>query len=237
MSISTSPTAKPSLWRAHGVKMLALLFWLSLIGGYWLYARTNDLSITDSTRQLANLLTRTTWGPIIYIIIYVLRPLIFFPATLITVLSGFLFGPIGTLYTILGSNSSALLAFFVGQYFGKGLLDAEKSAGLRQHYAQRLRQNSFETVLLMRLLFLPYDLVHYVAGFLRIDWKAFILATAIGSLPGTISFVLLGASFGTLDELLNGNLQVNPWALGLSIVLIVGSIALSRFLKRREAHG
>ncbi len=234
MSVSTTTVEKTSFWRAHGVKLIALLFWISLIGGYWLYARANDLSVTDSIRQLADLLTGTAWGPVIYIIIYVLRPLIFFPATLVTVLSGFLFGPIGILYTILGSNSSALLAFFVGQYFGKGLLDSEETAGLMQRYAQRMRQNSFETVLLMRLLFLPYDLVHYVAGFLRIDWKAFILATIIGSVPGTISFVLLGTSFGTLDELLKGNLQVNPWALGLSIALIIGSIALSRFLKRRE---
>ncbi len=234
MSVSTTTVEKTSFWRAHGVKLIALLFWISLIGGYWLYARANDLSVTDSIRQLADLLTGTAWGPVIYIIIYVLRPLIFFPATLVTVLSGFLFGPIGILYTILGSNSSALLAFFVGQYFGKGLLDSEETAGLMQRYAQRMRQNSFETVLLMRLLFLPYDLVHYVAGFLRIDWKAFILATIIGSVPGTISFVLLGTSFGTLDELLRGNLQVNPWALGLSIALIIGSIALSRFLKRRE---
>lgn len=230
---------KAVIWfREHGSKFIALAFWLSVVGGYWWYARANDLTVSDSIRQLAFILTDSAYGPLIYIGLYILRPLVFFPATLITVLAGFLFGPAaGILYTIIGSNSSALLAFFVGQYFGRGLLEAEESTGLMQRWAGRLRENSFETVLLMRLLFLPYDAVHYVAGFLRIDWKAFILATAIGSIPGTISFVLLGASFGTLDQLLKGEISLNPWALGASVALILASLTLSRYLKRREGQG
>lgn len=241
MSTSTSElqqdaAASRSFLRRHGGKLGALLFWLLLIGGYWGFARVNDLTIGESVRLLAEFLTRSTAGPLIYIALYVIRPLIFFPATLVTVLSGFLFGPPGILYTVVGSNASALLAFFVGRYFGQDLLaSADEGEGLLARYAGRLRRNSFETVLLMRLLFLPYDLVHYVSGFLRIDWRAFILATIIGSVPGTISFVLLGTSFGTLDELLRGELQLNPWALGLSVLLIAGSLMLSRFLKRREA--
>ncbi|MBE2197906.1 MAG: TVP38/TMEM64 family protein [Anaerolinea sp.] len=221
--------------RQHGAKLIALLFWLALLGGYGWYTQANNLTVADTVRQLAAALTGSAAGPVIYIVLYIARPLIFFPATVMTVLSGFLFGPIGILYTIIGSNSSALLAFFVGSYFGQGVLEgADESAGLLNRYAQRLRENSFETVLLMRLLFLPYDLVHYVAGFLRIDWKAFILATAVGSIPGTVSIVLLGTSFGTLEEMLNGRITVNPWALATSILLIVGSIALSRYLKRKE---
>ncbi|MEZ4645234.1 MAG: TVP38/TMEM64 family protein [Chloroflexota bacterium] len=226
---------QPSFLRQHGAKFIALAFWLALLSGYVWYTKSNNLTITDSLSQLAAALTGSAVGPVIYIILYMIRPLIFFPATLMTVLAGFLFGPIGIIYTIIGSNSSALLAFFVGRYFGQGLLEgADESAGIINRYTKRLRDNSFETVLLMRLLFLPYDLVHYVAGFLRIDWKAFILATAIGSIPGTISIVLLGTSFGTLEELVNGRITVNPWALALSVLLIVGSIALSRYLKRRE---
>jgi uncharacterized membrane protein YdjX (TVP38/TMEM64 family) len=238
-NISQSRTKRKAVvwFREHGNKFIALVFWLLLVGGYWWYARANDLTISASIRQLAFVLTDSAYGPLIYITLYILRPLIFFPATLITVLAGFLFGPVaGIIYTIIGSNSSALLAFFVGGYFGRGMLEAEESTGLLQRWADRLRDNSFETVLLMRLLFLPYDAVHYVAGFLHIDWKAFILATAIGSIPGTISFVLLGASFGTLDQLLKGEISLNPWALGSSVALILASLALSRYLKRREAR-
>ena len=168
-------------------------------------------------------------------VIYALRPLFFFPATILTLLGGFLFGPIGIIYTIIGSNSSAMVAYGVGRYFGRGVLEDEDENGFVQRYAQRMRDNSFETILIMRLIFLPYDLVNYAAGFLRINWKAFLAATAIGSVPGTVSFVLLGASFGTLDELLAGEISLNPITLISSVVIIGLSLALSRYVRRRES--
>ena len=227
--------AAPSFLKQHGAKLVALLFWLSLLVGYWVYSQQNDLTLAESLRQVAGWLTGSWYGPVLYIVIYVLRPLLLFPATIVSLLSGFLFGPIlGVVYTVIGSNSSAMLAYGVGRYFGQGVLDAEQSSGLIQKYAQRLRENSFEAVLVMRLIFLPYDLVHYIAGFLKIDWRAFLLATIIGSIPGTISIVLLGSSFGTLDELLAGEVSLNPVALAVSIILIVVSLAISRTLKRRE---
>lgn len=221
--------------RQHGSKIIIFLFWLLVVGGYYLYARQNDLTVADSARSISSWLTGTLFGPLVYILLYALRPLLFFPATILTLLGGFLFGPIGILYTILGSNASAMVAYGVGRYFGQDVLSDEAQTGVIQNYTQRLRDNSFETVLIMRLLFLPYDLVNYAAGFLKIDWKAFLLATAIGSVPGTISFVLLGASFGTLDELLAGEIQINPTTLIISILLVAGSIGLSRYIKKREA--
>lgn len=225
----------PSFLKQHGGKTAAFLFWLLVLAGYWLYAQQTGLTLSGSLRQLAELLTGSWYGPVIYMGLYALRPLLFFPATLLTLLSGFLFGPVwGVVWTVLGSNASAMVAYGIGRYFGQGVLDNQQTGGLIQQYAQRMRDNSFEAVLIMRLIFLPYDLVHYIAGFLKIDWKAFLLATIIGTIPGTISFVLFGASFGTLDALLAGEIKLNPTALALSIALIVVSIGISRYLKRRE---
>jgi uncharacterized membrane protein YdjX (TVP38/TMEM64 family) len=224
-----------SFLQQHGAKLLALLFWGSLVGGYYIYANLNNLTLADSLQLLVDFLTGSLLGPVFYMVIYALRPLLFFPATILTLLGGFLFGPIGILWTVVGSNASALVAYTVGRYFGQGVLESEDETTVIQKYTQRMRQNSFETVLIMRLLFLPYDLVNYVAGFLKIKWQPFILATAIGSIPGTISFVLLGGSFGTLDELVSGEVNVNPTTLILSVLLILVSIGLSRFIKRREA--
>lgn len=229
------PSALSTFLAHHGAKLFALAFWLLLIGGYQFFAVRNSLTPAESVRAVSALLTGV-WGPLLYIALYALRPLIFFPSTLLTLLGGFLFGPWGILYTIVGANSSALLAYTVGRYFGRGLLDGAADDGLLQRYTLRLRQNSFETVLLLRLLFAPYDLVNYAAGFLKINWRAFLLATVLGSIPGTISFVLLGASFGSLDSLLAGDPQLNPATLILSAVLILAGILTARVLKRREAQ-
>ncbi len=214
--------------------MVALLLWAVIVGGYYLYSRQNELTIAGSLTKLAEVMTSSLYGPLFYILLYALRPLLFFPATILTLMGGFLFGPIGIIYTVIGSNASAMAAYTVGRYFGGDLLsDDENSSGL-QKYIGRMRENSFETVLIMRLIFLPYDLVNYAAGFLQINWKAFLAATAIGSIPGTISFVLLGASFGTLDELLSGDIHVEPITFISSIALIAISIGISQYMKRRE---
>ena len=84
----------------------------------------------------------------------------------------------------------------------------------------------------MRLLFLPYDLVNYSAGLLHIDWKAFLLATALGSFPGMLAFVLLGAAGDV--ALVNGTFTLNPGVLVASIGMTGVSFALSRFVKRRK---
>lgn len=232
----TKSTEPPSFLRRHGQKLFALAFWGLLLGGYWVYVERNDLTAAESATRLATLLTASAFGPLLYMLIYALRPLILFPATVLTLLGGFLFGPLwGVVYTVIGANTSAMVAYTVGRFFGKGLLDSTEGSSLIDRFSGRIRKNSFEAVLIMRLIFLPYDLVNYLSGFLRIDWKAFLLATIIGSIPGTISFVLLGSSFGTLDELLAGDIRLNPVALGASVALIVGSIVISQVVKRREA--
>ena len=110
-------------------------------------------------------------------------------------MGGFLFGPVwGIVIVAIGGNLSAMVAYTVGRYFGQGILDNEESSGVMQRYADKMRTNSFETILVMRFIFLPYDLVNYMGGLLRVDWKAFLVATTLGSIPGTIAFVLAGAS-------------------------------------------
>jgi uncharacterized membrane protein YdjX (TVP38/TMEM64 family) len=227
----------PQFLRTHRQKIAPLAFWLIALGGYFIYTRTNNISTPDAIRQLVAFMTGSVYAPLIYIAIYGLRPLLFFPSTLLTLAGGFLFGPIGILYTIIAGNLSAMVAYFVGAYFGSGILENDDNSSFLQKYANQLRQNSFETVLIMRLIFLPYDLVNYAAGFLHVKWLPFLLATALGSIPGTISVVLLGASFGTLDDLVNGNVTFNPYALAFSVFLIVVSIIVSRIIKKRTAQG
>jgi uncharacterized membrane protein YdjX (TVP38/TMEM64 family) len=85
--------------------------------------------------------------------------------------------------------------------------------------------------MIMRFIFLPYDAVSYLAGFLRIKFWPFILATALGSIPGTIAFIGFGASI----ESFNGALpKLNPVTLGVSVVIFIISIALSRMFKKKE---
>jgi uncharacterized membrane protein YdjX (TVP38/TMEM64 family) len=237
----TSPSA--SFWQRNWQKLTALLFWSILLGGYAWYYISQDLTPLKAVQQLIDL-WQTPYGPFIYILIYALRPLIFFSTVVLTVAAGAVFGAgsvlnfaLAVIYTVIGSNISAMVAYFIGRYFGQGLIkdDQDDPSSLVQKYANRLRRNSFETVLIMRFLFLPYDLVNYLCGFLRIRWQPFLLATALGSIPGTIAFIAFGASVDLSRLETEGLPPPNPWVLGLGVVILVVSIAISRYLKKREA--
>lgn len=234
---------KQTFLQKHWQKLIALSLWAIAIGGYIWYSSANNLRPADVLLQLVELL-QSPAGPLIYILIYALRPLLFFSAAVLTIAAGSIFGAgslwnltLAVIYTIIASNTSSMVAYVIGRYFGKGVLEsADDSKGLIQRYTNRLRENSFETVMIMRFIFLPYDLVTYICGFLRIDWKAFILATALGSIPGTISFVAFGASID-ITELANGATPTfNPWVLVFGLAIFVVSIGLSRYFKRREAR-
>jgi len=223
--------SKPWL-QIHAQKLIALLFWVLLIAGYQWYANVHQLSPLQVVQQLLDFMTSGLWGPIIYIVLYAIRPLILFPSTVLTLAGGFVYGPIlGVLYTVIASNISATIAYFIGHFFGEGMLKDDGSDNLIQRYARRMRENSFETVMIMRFIFLPYDAVSYLAGFLRIRYWPFILATALGSIPGTLAFIGFGASIESFDGALP---KLNPVTLGFSFVIFIVSIALSRIFKRRE---
>lgn len=230
---SGTSSEQPEWFRRHGQKLIALGFWLLVLGGYQWYAWRNDLSPFEAVQQLIGLLATSGYGPLLFIAIYILRPLILFSAAALSIAAGFLFGPVwGVVYTLIGSNASATVAYYVGRFFGRGLLTGDQAAGIAQRYADRLRSNSFVAVMTLHMMFLPYDLVNYLAGFLRIDYKAFITATILGSIPGTFAFVLAGASIqGDFSDGLPG---FDPRVFASSLAIFGISLLIARYLKRRE---
>jgi uncharacterized membrane protein YdjX (TVP38/TMEM64 family) len=218
---------------------VAVAIWLVLVGSFLGYSLISGNSPTDTLQAIVQLL-RTPFGPLLYILIYTLRPLAFFSAVVVSLLGGAIWGPLwGTLFVVIGSNMSATLAYTFGRVFGQGVLtsdSASASGGIVERYAERLRANVFSTVLLMRLIYLPYDLVNYLAGFLHVAYRPFILASILGALPGTLTFVLAGASLD-IDDIFAGNFAIsaiNPWTLALSALLFVGGLVISRRLRGRE---
>lgn len=232
-SKNTSPlNEKDGLVKKHGQKFIALVFWLVLIGAYQWVRISNNFSHSEVMQWLLDFFAQGLWGPLIFILLYALRPLILFPASLLTVAGGFVFGPVlGVIYTIIASNISSTIAFYVGSFFGKDLLQDDESDTLIQRYARRMRENSFETVMIMRFIFLPYDAVSYLAGFLTINYWPFILATALGSVPGTIAFVGFGASIESFTGVLP---TINPLIFGISVGIFIFSIILARIIRKRE---
>jgi len=214
-------------------RLAALLVWVGLLFGYQWYAWRQDVGVLGTVQHLIDAMSSGLAGPLIYIVFYALRPLILFPASLLTVAAGFVFGPVlGLFFTVLGSNISASVAYLAGRYFGRGFQDSNRTSNTLQGYAERLQKNSFESVLILRLIFVPFDAVNYAAGLLHVRYRPFVLATVLGSLPGTTSFVLFGASIQ--GSFTNGTPDLNLWILLASALIAAGSLSLSHHLKRLD---
>lgn len=159
----------------------------------------------------------------IYIILYTIRPLILFPATLLTVASGLIFGPcLGILFTVIGENASANLAFTIARWFGRDWVKSHEHGWIIK-WEEKISENAIVTVLVMRLVYLPFDAVNYGCGLTSMKHRDYFIGTFIGIIPGLISFVLLGgtASATTENSVLVFGLAMIFFFLGLIIAKVI----------------
>ncbi len=220
----------------RGRRFGAVAVWLAAIVGYVAFTRSRDLSTLEAAEELRQALADHWWGPALFIAVYTIRPLVFFPAAILTVLGGLAFGPVwGTVWTVVASNLSCAVTFGVGRFFGSDSA-AGNLARLLGGTVDRAIERPFETTIVMRLLYLPFDAVGYVGGFLRLRFWPFLAGSALGTLPGTVAFVGFGASVDSLDA---GLPSFDPVVLAASVALAVAGSMFSRWLRARqtvEAH-
>jgi len=141
-----------------------------------------------------------------------------------TAAGGFIFGPwIGILLTVIGENISANISFILGRYFGKDVLGFLGSKfRIIPSFECKLRENGFMSVLAMRLMYLPFDLVGYSSGMCGLLQKDFALATFLGTIPGLATFVLLGSAVTNSKNVI------------FALAFFVLGLVLSKYLKSRK---
>ncbi|MDZ7706097.1 MAG: VTT domain-containing protein [Trueperaceae bacterium] len=219
-----TPAPHTPLWYRFAVAGL----WLVLIVLFWRYAQQAEGGVRGLLAAWVETLATERWGPLLLLGIYALRPLLLLPSTILTVACGFLFGAWwGIVYATVATVGSSTIAYLIGRLFGRGAV-AERSP---YRLITAIRERTFETVLISRLIFLPGDLVNYVGGFLRIPFGAFALATAVGGMPSLAMAVLTGAS--VQGSLRDAQVTLNPWYLLAAGVLLVFSLGVSRVLRSR----
>jgi uncharacterized membrane protein YdjX (TVP38/TMEM64 family) len=215
-----------------------VLAWAALLVAYGAAVATTGLGPIGVLRALVGIVADHPAGPLVFVLAYVLRPLFVFSATVLTIGAGHLYGPwLGFLVVLVGANGGALLAYGLARWLGGPWATRALDGGRWGALAARLRERTFETVLTLRFLFAPYDAVNYLAGALRLRPVPFVLATALGSIPGSFTFLLFGASIGDLSVLADGRLPaLDGRALVVSAALFVASLLASRALRRRVAR-
>jgi uncharacterized membrane protein YdjX (TVP38/TMEM64 family) len=169
------------------------------------------------------------FAPLGYIGIYFIATVFGIPGTILTLSSGALFGPfLGTLWTVIGATLGATGAFLVARFvaFDWAKRQFEKGDRLRQ-LSQGIEQDGFWFALSIRLApVFPFNAVNYLLGLTPIKLPTYILATAIGIIPGSFAYNWLGQ--GGIQALNGGP----PWQLVGALAALAILSAMPILLKR-----
>lgn len=123
-------------------------------------------------------------------------------ATILTLTGGFLFGSLwGTAFVNLGATGGATLAFLTARYLLRGWVEQKFSRKLGP-IQEGFAKNAFSYLVTLRLVPLfPFFLVNLVSGLTRVRLGIYVLATALGIVPGSFVYAYAGRQLGTINSL------------------------------------
>lgn len=177
------------------------------------------------------------WGPVLFVLIYILATVLFLPGSALTLGAGAVFGVVwGSLLVSLASTLGATAAFLVGRYLARAWV-AKKIEGNASFAAidRAVAEEGWKIVGLTRLSpVFPFALLNYAFGLTQVKLRDYVLASWIGMMPGTVMYVYLGslARVGAGEKKSPAELAL--YGVGLLATLIV-TIFVTRVARRALA--
>lgn len=172
------------------------------------------------------------YAPLMFILLFTLAPLIFFPDGILALAGGLIFGfAWGSFYIVLGALCGGTLSFYLARLYGNKM--REKLAHEKLiNFQKSVKRHGFIMILLLRLVpLVPFNIISYSAGFSTIRYRDFFFATLLGMSPGVLVYANIGAqslSFGSREFYIS---------IGLLVALVVVSMVLKQRVKKRlEAY-
>lgn len=210
------------------VLLLALAVWLR--PGWWATA-LGALDTSSIASIAAYIRGFGLWAPAISLLLMVLQSVIApLPGSLVAATNGVVFGVWwGTLLSWAGGLLGATASFWLARLLGHGLVARWFGRGRLEQIDQLGARHGFGVVLIARLTpLVSFDFISYLAGLSGISFGRFMLATALGMLPGTFAWTALGH-----DVLLA---QTTTWRLSLFALCAAIAALAGVWWRRRIAR-
>lgn len=155
------------------------------------------------------------WGPVIFFFIYTIGPAVFLPTSVLSLGAGLAFGvwP-GVLYIMIGASGAAVTGYVMARFFGKSVIKIDQFAWSEKIFRQ-MDKRGFLYVFVLRLIpIVSFDLLSFLAGFAKVKFYYYMLATVLGMIPGVFAYGFLGASIAS------GEAMMIIAALGFFVLLL-----------------
>ncbi|WP_338729457.1 VTT domain-containing protein [Haladaptatus sp. DJG-WS-42] len=191
---------------------------LALVGSFFLGA-----SLVISPREVFTRFQHLAADPVAFAgvlaLVYLLRPLVAWPVTPISVVVGYVYGiEIGLPIALVGIVVTAIPPFLLARHFpDSGLFGKARDVGSRFFTATGQTRG----VIASRLIPIPTDVISYSAGLSGVRLWPFAAGTLIGELPWTIAGVIAGSSMESL---------ATEGISGIGLPLLLGALAVAAAL-------
>jgi uncharacterized membrane protein YdjX (TVP38/TMEM64 family) len=172
-------------------------------------------------------------APIVFVAVYAIAVMALLPVSPLTFLAGLAFGAVwGALCAWTGAMLGATLAFLVGRYAARGLVESWIANSERvRKLDEGVEKHGWRMLFITRLVpVFPFSLQSYAYGLTKIGLGTYMLLTAICKVPGAIMLAFAGSSLATAQE----NLTKTFLYLGVAAVLFVLISLIPSWAKRRS---
>lgn len=165
---------------------------------------------------------RGHWAPMFVILLMIVHSLVPFPAELLALCAGAIFGAVwGAVLIWSGAMLGAILAFWLARAFGQEVVNRTLSKSHRDTLANWSAQQGTTALLISRFIpLIAFNLINYAAGLSRVRFTTFLWTTAVGILPVTVLTTYLGQEMKTLSWTALGIVS----GVGISVIWIANKI-------------
>jgi uncharacterized membrane protein YdjX (TVP38/TMEM64 family) len=195
-------------------------------------------------------------GVIAFIFVYFIATVLCVPGALLTLGSGFVFSAsfdgsifwgvvLGTVAVFIGAFASATVAFLLGRYlFHDSVRRLSAKYTLFEALDIALAEKGLRIMCLLRLSpITPFVVLNYIAGVSTVRFGSYCLSN-FAILPGTVFYVFLGASAGSLTDSVNNNNDndnndnkaVTITVVVLGVIFGILAIVLTSYYAKRELN-
>jgi triacylglycerol lipase len=146
-------------------------------------------------QSVVSCLKDTSLNEFKFLMLSVVRPFVFTPMSLFSMMSGYTFGLHGgVFFGALGAVLSTAALYFFSKAFGQKLVRPWLSSNLPETL-KFIKSQDWKVILLLRVIpIIPFDLATIIFGFLDFRLRTVMIATFIGILPEVYIFSELGLS-------------------------------------------
>ncbi len=197
------------------------------------YGVTDDIRLENVPKIKDWVASFGSIAPLVYIGLYLVSTVFFLPGSPVTVLAGFVFGPLwGVFYASLASIISVSVAFLIARYVARDLVErwVKGNAQFRK-IDEQVEEQGWRILMFTRLVpIFPFNLQNYAYGLTSIRFFTYVLVSAIFMFPGTVVLVQLGGAFVSGE----GDIWKTLLYLGIAGVLMLLLSLLPKLLRKYQ---